>query len=226
VSAAITSNPIDLAVHSDRIFADGGWVDGIVAVSDGRIVDVTSAPVNAAERIDAVGRVVLPGLIDTHAHFRDPGYTHKEDFETGTRSAVAGGVTTVFDMPNVDPVTNTVERFAAHIANAGSKSLIDFGHNASATIPENIGALADAGAMAFKIFMMTDIGRDTRTCPAPRRTITVSCCGSARKSRKPVGRCMCIRTTRRSTRSPSSEHRTAGVWIIGRTPGHGVTTTA
>jgi dihydroorotase len=160
VRSATTNKPIDLAVRSDRIFTEGGWIDGTIAVSDGRIVDVTSVPVEAVEQIDAVGRVVLPGLVDTHAHFRDPGFTDKEDFETGTRSAVAGGVTTVFDMPNVTPVTNTVDRFAAHIANAAGKSLIDFGHNASATIPENIGALADAGATAFKIFMMTDIGRD------------------------------------------------------------------
>src|SRR4029079_515873 len=71
----------------------------------------------------------------------------------------AGGVTTVIDMPNVNPVPNTVEVFRAHTANAASKAIVDFARNASCTIPEQIAGLAEAGATAFKIFMMTDIGR-------------------------------------------------------------------
>nr|WP_246390727.1 amidohydrolase family protein [Nocardioides soli] len=99
-------------------------------------------------------------MIDTHAHFRDPGYTHKEDYYHGTIAAAAGGVTTVFDMPNVDPPTTTADRLKAHLENAQSKAVVDFGHNASGVVPENIKALADAGATAFKVWMMKDIGRD------------------------------------------------------------------
>jgi dihydroorotase (multifunctional complex type) len=114
-----------------------------------------------AERtIDAGGHPVIPGLVDTHVHLRDPGFTHKEDFETGTRAAAAGGVTTVLDMPNVEPPTNTAERLRAHVENAAAKSLVDFGHNAAGTIPENIADLAEAGATTFKVFMMADVGRD------------------------------------------------------------------
>jgi dihydroorotase-like cyclic amidohydrolase len=69
-------------------------------------------------------------------------------------------VTTVFDMPNVNPPTNTVERLLAQVKNASAKSIIDFGHNASASVPEQIAGLAESGASAFKIFMMSDIGRD------------------------------------------------------------------
>ncbi|MBI3457585.1 MAG: amidohydrolase family protein [Candidatus Rokubacteria bacterium] len=110
--------------------------------------------------LDVGNNKVIPGLVDTHAHFRDPGYTHKEDIESGTRAAAAGGVTTVFDMPNVDPPTTTVDRLRAHLENAARKTVIDFGHNTSGVIPDNISKLAEAGATAFKVWMMTDIGRD------------------------------------------------------------------
>ena len=110
--------------------------------------------------VDVGNHEVIPGLVDTHAHFRDPGYTHKEDIESGTRAAAAGGVTTVFDMPNVDPPTNSASRLRAHLENAARKTIIDIGHNASGVIPENIAELAEAGATAFKVWMMRDIGRD------------------------------------------------------------------
>jgi dihydroorotase len=156
------SAPYDLLVRSRRIYSGGGWFDGYVAVRDERIAALVEAgPAPAShDLIDVGDRHVIPGLVDTHVHLRDPGFTHKEDFETGTRAAAAGGVTTVFDMPNVTPPTNTVERFRAHVENATAKSIVDFGHNASGTIPEEIKGLAEAGATAFKVFMMTDIGRD------------------------------------------------------------------
>ena len=110
--------------------------------------------------MDAVDRVVIPGLVDTHVHLRDPGFTDKEDFTSGTRAAAAGGVTTILDMPNVLPPTSSAERVRAHLENAQLKSIVDFGHNAAATVPENIASMAEAGAAAFKVFMMTDVGRD------------------------------------------------------------------
>lgn len=153
---------IDLAVRSNEIYTENGPLDGWVLIKDGAIVGLphARAEVDAAEVID-VGRCpVIPGVIDTHAHFRDPGFTDKEDFETGSRSAAAGGITTIFDMPNVRPVTKTVEAFKAHIRNAASKTLVDFGHNASAADPDTIADLARAGATSFKVFMMKDVGRD------------------------------------------------------------------
>jgi dihydroorotase len=152
----------DRLIRSQRIYTNGEWFDGFVGIRDGRIaslIEAGPAP-EAHELVDVGEKPVIPGLIDTHVHLRDPGFTDKEDFETGTRAAAAGGVTTVFDMPNVDPPPNTVERFRAHLANAATKSLVDFGHNASGTIPDEIRGLAAAGASAFKVFMMTDIGRD------------------------------------------------------------------
>ncbi len=158
----MTARSYDLVVRSRAILADGGWFDGSIAIRDGAIVALLGANlrVDATETLDVGPRPVIPGLVDTHAHFRDPGYTHKEDIESGTRAAAAGGVTTVFDMPNVDPPTNTAERVRAHLANAARKTVIDIGHNASAVIPENITGLVEAGATALKVWMMTDIGRD------------------------------------------------------------------
>jgi dihydroorotase len=152
----------DLVVKSSTILTPGGRVSGQIAVKDEKIVGVLSAEAQVAAKrtIDAGNKPVIPGLIDTHCHFRDPGYTHKEDYYHGTIAAAAGGVTTVFDMPNVDPPTTTADRLKAHLDNAQSKAVVDFGHNASGVVPENIKELAEAGATAFKVWMMKDIGRD------------------------------------------------------------------
>ncbi|NJD27385.1 MAG: amidohydrolase family protein [Chloroflexi bacterium] len=158
----MNSRAAELIVRSRRILTPEGWRDGAIVVRDGRIAEI-AAPENeppADRRVDAVDQVVVPGLIDSHVHLRDPGFTDKEDYTSGTRAAAAGGVTTVLDMPNVQPPTTTAERLTAHFANAATKSIVDFGHNAAATIPEEIHGLAAAGATAFKVFMMADVGRD------------------------------------------------------------------
>jgi dihydroorotase len=160
----MSDRQFDLVVRSTQILANTGWFDGAIAVRDGRIEALVSPgeadTLQAARAIDAGQHLVIPGLVDTHAHFRDPGYTHKEDVESGTRAAAAGGVTTVFDMPNVDPPTTTAERLRAHLDNQATKTIIDIGHNASGVIPENIAELAENGATAFKVWQMQDIGRD------------------------------------------------------------------
>ncbi|MPZ52690.1 MAG: amidohydrolase family protein [Acidimicrobiia bacterium] len=153
---------VDLLIRSKRILLERFDFDGSVGVVGERIAGLypRGHEPEAVRHIDATGLVVAPGLIDSHAHFRDPGFTHKEDFAHGTRAAALGGVTTVMDMPNVDPPTNSVETFLAHIENARGKSIVDFGHNAAGTDPSQIRGLAAAGATAFKIFMMQDVGRD------------------------------------------------------------------
>jgi dihydroorotase len=152
----------DLIVKSSTIITPAGRISGQIAVRDEKIVGILGPDEQAPAKktIDAGGNPVIPGLIDTHCHFRDPGYTHKEDYYHGTIAAAAGGVTTVFDMPNVDPPTTTADRLKAHLDNAQSKAVVDFGHNASGVVPENIKELAEAGATAFKVWMMKDIGRD------------------------------------------------------------------
>lgn len=155
-------NDYDLIVKSSTIVTPAGPVSGQVAVRGEKIAGILAPDeqASATKTIDAGDNPVIPGLIDTHCHFRDPGYTHKEDYYHGTIAAAAGGVTTVFDMPNVDPPTTTADRLKAHLDNAQSKAVVDFGHNASGVVPENIKELAEAGATAFKVWMMKDIGRD------------------------------------------------------------------
>src|SRR5437763_13169309 len=85
-------------------------------ISNGRSTEIGGlGNASAPEVIDCKGLHILPGVIDTQVHFREPGLTHKEDLETGSRSAVMGGVTAVFEMPNTDPLTVTEETFADKI---------------------------------------------------------------------------------------------------------------
>jgi dihydroorotase-like cyclic amidohydrolase len=150
---------VDTVVRGGSVLIEGtGFIRAFVAVQDGVIVQVGEELQDvppAKHVVDADGLHVIPGLIDTHSHFRDPGLTHKEDYETGTRGAALGGVTMTVDMPNTDPVPNTVERFRAHRANAGSKAVVDFNHWASPTIPEEIPGIAAEGAAGFKFFMIS-----------------------------------------------------------------------
>ena len=115
-------------------------------------------------------RPVIPGLVDTHCHFRDPGFTPKGDLTSGTRAAALGGVTTVFDMPNTEPPLTTAERLVAHREYAETRAVVDFGHHASAVDPEQIAALAEAGAAAFKLWMSYDLERTYPHSPATALT--------------------------------------------------------
>lgn len=154
---------VDQLVRSSRIILDSSEFDGSIGITGERITGLYARgepEPSARHLIDASHLVVAPGLIDSHTHLREPGFAQKEDFTTGTRAAALGGVTTVMDMPNVDPPTSSVETFRQHMELAKAKSIVDFGHNAAGTDPSQIRALADAGASAFKIFMMRDIGRD------------------------------------------------------------------
>ena len=115
----------------------------------------------AKETLDATGLHVLPGAIDVHVHFRDPGYPHKEDWESGTAAAAFGGVTTVFDMPNTIPPTGTAEILAAKHAIAASKAHIDFGLYGllgNDTI-DHVPALVDGGVIGFKLYMGNTFGK-------------------------------------------------------------------
>ncbi len=117
------------------------------------------APEAGEEVIDAGGRLVLPGLIDSHVHFRDPGGTHKEDFLTGTQAALAGGVTTILDMPNTQPPTVNRERLAEKAALAAEKAVVDYGFYLGAT-ESNVeeAATASDAAVALKLYMGSSTG--------------------------------------------------------------------
>lgn len=154
---------VDLVVKSGLVYVSGQFIKADVAIDEGKVVALggSSKVPKGSKELDATGKYVIPGLIDTHAHFRDPGMTQKEDFATGTMAAAAGGVTLAVDMPNVQPPPNTLERFLAHRENASKKAYVDFSHNPAGTVPGEITKIAKAGPpMAFKIFMISDVGRD------------------------------------------------------------------
>src|SRR6266487_4702058 len=96
---------LDLLVRGGTLVSSNGQVRADLGVRDGRIAAVGFDLGPAAEEVDASGRHLLPGLIDVHVHFREPGLTYKEDFSSGSTAAVCGGITTVIDMPNTVPPT-------------------------------------------------------------------------------------------------------------------------
>jgi len=155
-------------MHYDLIIKNGTLVTpaesfrGDIAVKDGKIAlaGKLESSDTADDVYDAKGKHILPGLIDAHVHFRDPGLTEKEDFESGSIAAAFGGITTVADMPNVIPVTSTVSRFNEKVNIAREKSYIDFALFALLT-EENLGemeGLKRAGALGFKVFLGTSTG--------------------------------------------------------------------
>jgi allantoinase len=127
-----------------------------IAVSNGVVSAIGSEITDGAEAIDARGLVVLPGLVDAHVHFNEPGRASWEGWEAGTRGAARGGVTTVLEMPlNAHPPTTTAAAFDAKRAVASTKALVDFGLWGG-LVPENlehIEALHARGVVGFKAFM-------------------------------------------------------------------------
>jgi dihydroorotase len=114
-----------------------------------------------AEMLDCRGLHVLPGVIDSHVHFREPGLTHKEDLETGSRGAVLGGVTAVFEMPNTDPLTVTAEALADRVRRGHHRMHCDFAFFVGATA-DNTRELAELerlpGCAGIKVFMGSSTG--------------------------------------------------------------------
>ncbi len=133
-----------------------------VAVRDGKIAAIGAlAGAGAAEVFEAKGLHVLPGVIDTQVHFREPGNEHKEDLESGSRAAVLGGVTAVFEMPNTSPPTTTRAAIEDKLARAAGRMHCDHAFYVGAT-PANVGALAALerlpGVCGVKAFLGSSTG--------------------------------------------------------------------
>ncbi|MEO6509405.1 MAG: dihydroorotase family protein, partial [Nocardioides sp.] len=160
---------IDLRIAGGTVLTPSGPVVADLLVDGELIAGIVSPGLElaAARTIDATGKHVLPGMIDVHVHTREPGYTHKEDIITTTRQAAAGGVTTIFGMPNLDPPTTSAQTLKEVFALYEEKSIVDFNHNPAATQPDEIQAMADMGVNAYKIYMVVDTGR---TYPHPAGT--------------------------------------------------------
>ncbi|MGE5267672.1 MAG: amidohydrolase family protein, partial [Deltaproteobacteria bacterium] len=118
--------PFDLVISGTTVVNHDGEGVRDIGIRDGRIVALGALQsARTLETLDAKGLHVLPGVIDTQVHFREPGLTHKEDLETGSRAAVAGGVTAVFEMPNTAPLTTCASTLAAKVGAARHRMLCD-----------------------------------------------------------------------------------------------------
>jgi dihydroorotase len=159
----MTNGPFSrLVIEHGTVWTPQGILeDAFVVVENEKIADVSAgrAGPGDAEHIDASGLLVLPGLVDTHSHHREPGFTHKEDILTATRAAAAGGVTTTIGMPNVDPPATTAETYLNMLKLYRDKALVDFNVNPAPTIAEEVPKLAEAGALAYKVFQVVDTKR-------------------------------------------------------------------
>jgi dihydroorotase len=145
----------DLVIRNGDVLVDDDLVRADVIIDKGTITGLSyqQGLPRAARVIDATQLTVIPGVIDTHVHAREPGYTYKEDFLTASRAAAAGGITFFIDMPNTNPVPNTLQRYLEHRELAEKKAIIDFNHWGMPTNLKEIPKIAEAGAMGFKFFM-------------------------------------------------------------------------
>jgi dihydroorotase (multifunctional complex type) len=152
---------VDSVLTNAKAYLNGQIVDCSIAIEEGKIFKVgkeTQMP-NADEKTNLKNLLVLPGLIDEHVHLRDEGKAYKEDFQTGTSAAAAGGFTTVLDMPNNEPVTMSAEALRNRMAIAERKVLVNVGFFSEfpKTLKE-IPAIVSEGAVGFKLFMGCQTG--------------------------------------------------------------------
>jgi dihydroorotase len=152
----------DLIVRGGEIVNQAGRGLGDIGVRDGRIAAIGDlATASAGEVFDASGLTVLPGVIDSQVHFREPGLEWKEDLESGSRAAVLGGVTAVFEMPNTEPPTTTAEALADKLARARGRMHCDHAFWVGGT-HENAQFLGELerlpGCCGVKVFMGASTG--------------------------------------------------------------------
>ena len=158
---------VDLLIKGGTVVTGDSVTRADVAIAGEKIVEIAPPGTlsGAREVYDATGKYVLPGAIDGHVHFREPGLEYKEDFGTGSLSAVMGGVTTVIDMPNTKPPTDRAENVRIKQKLAEAHAYCDFGL-IGVVVQENVAeipAMAQAGVVGFKVFLGETIGN----IPAP-----------------------------------------------------------
>jgi len=151
---------VDLKLKGGRVHLPGGPAEVEIGITDGRIVAIGDVG-DAGETIDCAGLDVLPGVIDSQVHFREPGLEAKEDLESGSRAAVLGGVTAVFEMPNTKPNTDSADAVADKLARAANRMWCDhaFYVGATAANAEQLKELERLpGTAGVKIFMGASTG--------------------------------------------------------------------
>jgi len=154
--------PFDLVLSGGTIVNQDGEHRADLGIRGGRVSAIGDlSRADATERRDCTGLHLLPGVIDSQVHFREPGLDHKEDLESGSRAAVMGGVTAVFEMPNTNPLTTSAEALADKVARAHHRMHCDFAFWVGGT-HENAHAVAELerlpGAAGIKVFVGSSTG--------------------------------------------------------------------
>ncbi len=152
----------DLLLRNGTLVNQDGEGQRDLGIRNGLIVEIGHlSGASAGQTIDCTGLHILPGVIDSQVHFREPGLTHKEDLETGSRAAVLGGVTAVFEMPNTNPLTTGAEALAAKVAAGHHRMHCDFAFWVGGT-HSNVNDLPELerlpGAAGIKVFMGSSTG--------------------------------------------------------------------
>jgi dihydroorotase len=144
-----------LLIHDANIWTRNRSIRGSILVEDGRVRKIArTIPVQADEEIRARGLWALPGLIDAHVHLRDMKLSYKEDFTTGTAAAAAGGFTTVLDMPNTLPPTDSAQRLKEKARRASRRILVNVGfHGAAVTDPRAVRRMKKWGVFSTKLYL-------------------------------------------------------------------------
>jgi len=152
---------LDLIIKNGKCYIDGELKDVDVAIKDGKIHQIGQISDKAKDILNAEGQTVLPGCIDTQTHFREPGSTDTEDLHSGSRAAIAGGITSVFEMPNTNPPTSTKLEFQKKLDLAKNRMYCNYAFYFGATA-DNSNELADLknleGCCGIKLFAGSSTG--------------------------------------------------------------------
>jgi len=152
---------LDLIIKNGSCYIDKDLKDLDIAIKDGKIIEIGKIDSEAIEIFDAKGLIVLPGCIDTQTHFREPGSTDTEDLHSGSRAAVVGGITSVFEMPNTNPPTSNKVEFQKKLDLAKNRMYCNYAFYFGAT-PHNAAELADLknleGCCGIKLFAGSSTG--------------------------------------------------------------------
>ena len=152
---------LDLIIKNGKCYIDEELKDADVGVKDGKILQIGQISDEAKETINAEGQTVLPGCIDTQTHFREPGSTDTEDLHSGSRAAIVGGITSVFEMPNTNPPTSTKIEFQKKLDLARNRMFCNYAFYFGATA-DNGGELAELenleGCCGIKLFAGSSTG--------------------------------------------------------------------
>ncbi len=167
-----------LLIKNCRILKGDTLVSSHIFMSDGKIKSIGKI-VKANKVIDAEQNIVIPGLIDPHVHFRQPGNENKEDFYTGSRAAAKGGVTTIFDMPNTNPPTTTIQALDQKRELAKRHCIVNYGFHFGVSL-DNIQGIVKAPTRSLKIYMCSSTGNT----PTPDLKTLKAIFIAAKKSRK------------------------------------------